>query len=191
MIVISSAEPGDGKTTVVTHLAMALAEAHRKVLVIDADLRSPRMHRAFGISNDRGLRNLLDADAEPAISPLNRLVQTSPLFPGISIIAAGTDSGSISEVVHSSRMLNLVSLSRKQFDIVLIDTPPLLHLAEARIIGKMSDGVVLVFRYGQTTRQSAVNCCQKVSGDGIPLLGTILNDLPFKTLNYPYKAVTH
>jgi capsular exopolysaccharide synthesis family protein len=174
VLVVTSPNPGEGKTTVISNLAVAMAEIHRRVLLIDADLRRPRVHQLFGMPNRFGLTDLLAA-AEP--------IETIPLkasslesgVPGLYVLPSGSRTHNISSLLHSPRMGELLERALRVFDTVLIDTPPVKQIADARVLGRLSDGVVLVLRAGQTTRGTARAAADRFAEDGIRVLGTVLN----------------
>ena len=175
IILVTSPGPAEGKTTIVSNLAMALAETGRRVLLIDADFRRPRLHTIFGVPNERGLMDLL-SDKSPIVDYLAEglIVQTST--PGLSVMPNRPTSSNLSRSLYSPRLRSLFDGLRKDFDMILVDTPPLLHLADARLIATLTDGIVLVIRSGVTDRESALEACQLIQEDGYTLLGTILND---------------
>ncbi len=141
VIVLASPAPKEGKTTVVSNLALALAEVHRRVLLIDADLRKPRMHDIFGVSNEHGLVDVLMAPG-----PLNGQegLVCETIYPGVYVMPAGPVEHAIFNLLYSPRLPELLSRFRKEFDIVLIDTPPMLNMSDARVLGRLADGVILV-----------------------------------------------
>jgi len=174
VLVVSSAVRGEGKTTVASNLAICLAEINQRVLLADADMRRPRLHRVFEVSNRRGLSSLL-ASREP----LPRLeesgcVQPSEV-PNLFVLPAGPPSHSISNLLHSTRVEELLARARNEFDAVVIDTPPMLQISDARVLGAMADGVVLVVRAGKTTRETARAAASRFLEDGTRVLGAILN----------------
>jgi capsular exopolysaccharide synthesis family protein len=174
-IVITSAGPGEGKSTIISNLGLAMAETDRRVLLIDADLRSPRLHEIFCIPNGEGLTGLLRADkpsAEFAASHFFRVRSDSGLY----VLPAGSAGENISHLLYSARLPKLLQLFRDEFDAVLIDTPPMLQAPDARILGRAAGAVVLVIRAGQTSRDTAAAAKQRLSEDGTPVIGTILND---------------
>ena len=174
VVVLTSANPSDGKTTVTTNLAIAMAEVRGNVLVIDADLRRPRLHELFDIKNERGLADLLK---EPALSDelIAQCIQPTRV-PGLSVLTSGTSTLSAANLLHSPNLGELFATLKNQFDMVLIDTPPMLQMADARLIGRVADAVVLVARAGKTTRDAILGAYQRFSEDRIRVLGTILND---------------
>ena len=174
VVVLTSANASDGKTTITTNLAIAMAEVRGNVLVIDADLRRPRLHDLFGVGNDRGLADLLK---EPGLSEdaIAKSIQPTRV-PGLSVLTSGAPSLSAANLLHSPNLNELFAKLKTQFDMVLIDTPPMLQMADARLVGRVADAVVLVARAGQTTRDAILAAYQRFSEDRIRVLGTILND---------------
>ena len=173
-VVLTSANASDGKTTITTNLAIAMAEVRGNVLVIDADLRRPRLHDLFGISNERGLAELLK---DPGLSEeaIAKSIQQTRV-PGLSVLTSGAPTLTAANLLHSPNLSELFAKLKIQFDMVLIDTPPMLHMADARLVGRVADAVVLVARAGQTTRDAILAAYQRFSEDRIRVLGTILND---------------
>ena len=174
VLVLTSANPGEGKTTVVTNLAIALTEISRRVLLIDADMRRPRIHELFDLKNDYGLSDLLNSRSPLNRDPVDVMVQHTEV-PGLYALPSGSVETGASDLLYSPRLAELLLKMRGVFDTILIDTPPMLHLPDARVLGKLSDAVVMVLRAGETTRDVAVAACQRFREDGTPLLGTILN----------------
>ena len=173
--VVSSPSAGEGKTTIVSNLGVALSKSKLRVVVVDGDLRRPNLHRAFGMSNTYGLRNILRGEVDLEKTRTENLVRVTAL-PNISIIPAGEGTEDSVELLHSSNFGFLLSRLKEEFDIVLIDAPPLLHMADARILAKQSDGAILIFRAGSTTRDQAIVARDLIDNDGVRLIGTILND---------------
>ncbi len=182
-IVLTSANPGEGKTTVACNLGLALAEINRRVLLIDGDMRKPRLHDIFGIANDWGLSDLLRGDAPPDGSA-GFVYETE--HRGLYILPAGSGCGSAANLLHSERTPEMLKRFREEFDAVLIDTPPMLNMPDARVLGRSADGVILVVRSGQTTRDMAQAAAQRFGEDGTRVIGTILNDWNPKTLPNGY-----
>jgi capsular exopolysaccharide synthesis family protein len=189
VIVITSANPGEGKTTVASNLALALAEIHQPapsqpVLLIDGDLRRPRLHEIFGVSNRWGLADLL-VGKTPPIDCEGMVSKTG--FRNLCLLPSGVLASNISGLLYSPQVLALLIHMREEFHTVIIDTPPMLHMPEARILGRLADGVILVVRSTETMRYAAVAAKQRLTEDGTRVLGTILNQWdPRKTNNYSY-----
>jgi succinoglycan biosynthesis transport protein ExoP len=181
VLVFTSPCPGDGKTTVVSNLSIAMAEIGRKVLLIDGDLRRPRLHQLFGVTNTWGLSDVLWAETPLETVPILHLVRETKVS-GLSLLPAGSCRNVVpSTEFYSPRMLRLLARLRKEFDIVMVDAPPMIHLADARVLGRLADGVILVIRAGQTTSESALYASQRFAEDGTRVLGTVLNSWDPKT----------
>jgi capsular exopolysaccharide synthesis family protein len=183
VLVVTSAGPGEGKTTTVTNLAVALAKMNRKVLLIDGDLRNPRIHEIFGVDNSMGVTDLLDQvpSDHTAIDPLIQ----STAFPNLYVLPSGpTAKIDSTDVLFSMSMPSLIARCRAQFDMVLIDTPPVMLLPDARLLGRMADAAVLIARAGHTTRGSIKATFQRLVQDHIPVLGIVLNDWNAKASPY-------
>jgi capsular exopolysaccharide synthesis family protein len=154
VLVVTSASPGEGKTTVASNLAIALAEINRRVLLIDADMRKPRLHKVFGVSNLSGLSNLLRERNPLNGTPLAGVAQATGI-PDLFVLSSGPGAVSIPNLLHSERMAELLEKARGEFDTILIDSPPMLPIADARILARSADAVVLVLQAGRTSRDSA------------------------------------
>jgi capsular exopolysaccharide synthesis family protein len=187
VIVLTSPGPGDGKTTVSCNLSIAVAEIGRKVLLIDGDLRRPRLHKVFGVANNWGLSDVLWSGTQLETVPLLDLVRETEVS-GLCVLPGGSRGNTVpSNLFYSPRMSRLLSRLRNEFDMVLIDAPPMIHLADARVLGRLADGVILVIRAGQTTTESALFARQRFSEDGTRVLGTVLNSWdPRSTSRYGY-----
>ena len=179
-LVITSGSPGEGKSTVVSNLASAIAEINQTVLIIDADMRRPRQHRIFGLSNEQGLSDLLRHPAKLDAETVKLLTKQTAL-PGVMLLPSGPGANSVSNLLHSDRTRELLAIARKSFDWVLIDTPPMMQIADARLLGRLADAVVLVIKAGSTTRDTVAACEERLRKDNTKLLGTVLNQWDPKT----------
>jgi capsular exopolysaccharide synthesis family protein len=174
VMVVTSANPMDGKSTVVSNLGIAIAEVNQKTLVIDADLRKPRQHEIFKLKNDRGLSELLRSK-DPVTTLLEGGIIQQTDVPELYVLTSGAVNSAATSLLYSNRMPELIQQLRTQFETILIDTPPMLQIPDARVLGRMVDRVVLVMRAGKTT-SAAQAARQRFAEDGTRLLGTILND---------------
>jgi len=174
VIVFSSPAPHEGKTTIATNLAVALAEIHKRVLLIDGDLRRSRVHDVFGLENRSGLVELLRVP-ETLHMLTDGYAQTTSV-PNLWVMTAGRAGRGDPTLLHSARLGEIVEACRASFDVVLIDSPPMLTMADARVIARHADGIVLVMRANRTTRDSLRDACRRFTEDGTPILGGILND---------------
>jgi polysaccharide biosynthesis transport protein len=179
VIVVTSSAMGEGKSTVVSNLGIAVAEVNHKVLLIDADLRRPRMHEIFGLKNDVGLSDMLRIkDTDPL--PEGIIQETG--VPDLYVLTSGSKSSAATSLLYSNRVPEVLSRLREQFETIIVDTPPMLQIPDARVLGRMVDQVILVVRVGKTTRDAAQAACQRFAEDGTKVLGTILNDWnPYKS----------
>jgi capsular exopolysaccharide synthesis family protein len=186
-LVCTSSKPGEGKTTVAAHLAVALARIGRRVLLIDADLSRPSLHRVFGVSNEAGLTTLLQS---PSITEEALETTIQRASDGVSLLPAGPQMSGAADLLFANDMPDLLAVLKDQFDIVLIDAPPTPQMSHARLFGKMADGVILVVRAGKTTREAVMATLQQFAVDRIPVIGTVLNDWnPKRSPSEYYSAV--
>jgi capsular exopolysaccharide synthesis family protein len=174
VIVLSSPSPKEGKTTVAANLAIALAGINCRVLLIDGDFRKPRLHRVFDIGNEHGLASLLRSQ-EPITGPLNGELRATGI-PGLTLLPSGRASLAETALLYSGRLDEVIALARRDYDAVLIDTPPMTAMPDARVIARLADGVILVARARQTSRASIEAASNRFSQDGACVLGMILND---------------
>jgi polysaccharide biosynthesis transport protein len=175
VFVAVSANPGEGKTTVVSNLAIALAAVGRRVLLVDADLRHPSLHQVFAVSNDAGLAEILQA-TEPVQVVATRVAPIATRIPGLSLLPSGPTVPGNSGVIFSARVNEMFAFYRTQFDTVLVDSPPVGLFADARVVAAASDGVVLIVRSSQTTEDDLRAVFQTLAEDRIKVVGAILND---------------
>jgi capsular exopolysaccharide synthesis family protein len=185
VIVFSSPAPNEGKTTIAANLAVALAEIHKRVLLIDADLRRSRLHHIFNLANEKGMVDLL-RQTEPLNGSLEGHFQATSI-PNLSVMPAGRPSRGDPTLLHSARLGELIKCCREHFDVVILDTPPMLTMADARVIARHSDGVIMIVRANRTSRDSLRDACRRFTEDGTRILGGVLNDWnPKKSGRYGY-----
>jgi polysaccharide biosynthesis transport protein len=175
MILITSPGPAEGKTTVVQNLGIALAETGRRVLLVDADFRRPHLHRKFSLPNEWGLIDLLCEDRPLSEYPPERLGTFTGL-PGLSILPNRVTQNNVSKALYSPRLRTILETLAKRYDMVLVDAPPLLSVADTRIVAPLTDALILVLRSGVTNRESALEAYERIREDGLTLLGTVLTD---------------
>ena len=174
VIMVSSALPGEGKTTVVINLALALAEGGRKVTVVEADLRRPKITRYLGMVGGVGLTNVLAGAAD--VSDVTQYYGDD----GLAVIAAGPTPPNPSELVASASMAELLGKLRASNDFVLVDAPPILPVADSTGLAVIVDGVLLTVRYGTTRTDQLEQAAATVQRVGARTLGVILNIVPPK-----------
>ena len=179
VILISSAKPSEGKTSITTLESIVFALNGARVLLIDSDLRRPSVHLRFRIANKVGLTSVLTGKAllEEAIVPVNAL-------PSLHLLPAGPIAPMPAELLGSLQMQRLVEGLRSSYDFILIDTPPVLTVTDAAVLVSVSDGVVLVLRYGQATRNVVARASEILLRSGAHLLGVVLNAVDLQSSDY-------
>ncbi|MEO1800369.1 MAG: polysaccharide biosynthesis tyrosine autokinase [Cyanobacteria bacterium J06629_2] len=181
--VISSSIPSEGKSTVSCHLAQAAAAMGQRVMLIDADLRRPQVHRWLGVENTEGLSNVLATglDVEEAIVKV-------PQWENLSAITAGDIPPDPTRLLASQKMFTLMERlkSSRKYDLIIYDTPPILGFADGRILSNRTDGVVLVVRIGKTDRSLLKQNIDNIQMSNVPVLGLIANQVNRTTSSYHY-----
>ena len=179
VLLVTSPRPKAGKTTTVANLGISLAEIGRRVLLIDGDLRSPRLGRLFGLHFASGLSDVL-LDGGSGSVTLNSVIRPSTV-PGLYVLPGGSEPGNISKLLHSSYLDILLESARSEYDFVLIDTPPMVGMADARLLSRVADGVILISRPGETSPEQLGEARQRLVDDGTQVIGTILNGCDLRT----------
>jgi succinoglycan biosynthesis transport protein ExoP len=170
-ILFTSPLAREGKSTTVCNLGITLAEANKRVVIIDADLRRPKQSRFFGLSGGPGLTRYLSSNIEPAdiIKPTQ--------VPNLALINAGPLPANPIELLTSEKMDNLVAFLKRSFDYILFDTPPILAVSDALALGPMADGIMLIGRGGQTPIAAMKQAKQRLDAHKLRCLGVILNGI--------------
>ena len=175
IITVTSAVAGDGKTTTVRNLGLALASFNRRVVMIEGDLRYPRLSKSFMLANSWGLTDILRSTNSLEDMPFEALVRPTGKA-GLFVVPSGPSVVNVSSFLYSPRMITLLEVLKGHANIILIDSPPLLAVSDARILGSCSDAVILVIRAHETNRETFSAAAQQLIDDHTPILGTILND---------------
>ncbi len=172
-LVISSAEPGDGKTTVLANLGVSFAQAGKKTLLIDADMRRPGLTMLLGLKGQGGLCDVLMSSGSlqqfgvPQIRSLG--------LAGLDVLSAGTRRPDSAELLASGRLAELLTWAESRYDQILIDSPPGLAASDASIIARLVDGLVLVVQPKKTQRRSVVHAVESFTTLGVNVLGVVVN----------------
>ena len=169
-LLVTSAMPGDGKTTIAANLAVAFAQAGRTVCLVDADLRKPEVHNLFRVANDAGLADML-AGGETTFQAATHPTEVE----GLRVLTSGPVPANPAELVASPRMRSILAGLAKEVDLVVLDSPPLQAVTDAAILASISDGTILVVAAGKTRRALAVRAVETLSRVGARTLGTVLN----------------
>ncbi|MEH2300310.1 MAG: exopolysaccharide transport family protein [Nostoc sp.] len=169
-LMLTSALPGEGKTTLVLGLVASATRMHRRVLVIDANLHNPSLHKILELSNDWGLSLLL---VDETTTHFQDYIQ--PIHPSIDILTAGPVPEDTAKLLSSRRMKELIELFEQTYDLVLIDAPPILGTVDARIVASLCNGIVMVERMGKVTRSELTQATEILSK--LNLIGIIANEV--------------
>lgn len=177
-VLVTSASPGEGKTTTAANLAVSFAHHGMRVLLVDCDLRRGRLHKIFQIPREPGITELVigQEEAEGVIRPTD--------ITGLYVIASGNLPPNPSELLGGDRMRKALASLSEAFDLIVIDTPPLLAASDGAILATLSDGVVLVLRAGSTEEEAAQQAIKQLSGVGARVVGAVLNDPDAKVPTY-------
>jgi len=180
-LAFTSAAPGEGKSTTIANLAITLAYQGDKVLLIDADLRRPTMHQLMGVRNQYGLTTMIakKMTKESAIFPM-------PKISNLHVMPSGPIPPNPSELLGSKRMKNLISELSQEYDWILFDTPPVLAVTDAQILGNHCDGVILVLKSHQTEKKELVKAKELLNKANTNLMGTIMSGVSQKELGHGY-----
>ncbi|MCM3792160.1 CpsD/CapB family tyrosine-protein kinase [Priestia megaterium] len=179
-IVLTSSGAEEGKSTTSSNLATVYAQQGLNVLLIDADLRKPTGHYTFRLENHIGLTNVLTRQ-----STLAQAVQESEI-PHLSVLTSGPIPPNPSELLASAQMTELLKEMKKQFDMIIFDTPPILAVADAQILANQVDGTILVVSSGKTEKDAALKSKELLSNAQGKLLGVVLNNRKVEEGNYYY-----
>jgi non-specific protein-tyrosine kinase len=188
VIAVTSAVPGEGKTTTAINLAISMASTGSKTLIIEADMRRPKVHEYLGVQKSaEGLAELLIGKSGESISSsLSSLVVQNERIPGVDLLPSGHLAPNPSELLDSSKFTQLIEVARGQYANVIIDCPPALPVADASIISTRSDCVVVVVQAGVTKVSQFNGVCDGVRAVGGHVLGAVINMIPISKIDSDY-----
>src|SRR5262245_33266760 len=179
-MMVTSGQPGDGKTTTVFNIALALTQLKAEVLVIDCDMRKPRLHKLLQLQKGEGLSTLLASGGNP-----DNFISRTPVR-GLSVLPCGYVPPNPSELISSESMKELLRLLSERFDYVIIDAPPMISVSDPIILSTLVDGVILVVKSGESKGESVRRACQDLTAVGARVLGVTLNNLNIRKDGYDY-----
>jgi capsular exopolysaccharide synthesis family protein len=182
-LLVTSPGPGDGKTTTAINLATVMAQNGSRVLLIDADLRKPRLHRDFGKPQSPGLTNRIAGKVSEAGEEASiRSTDVEGLF----VMPSGNSAPNPAELLSSERMGKIIDLSKRAFDHIIIDTAPILGLADAMVLSRQVDGLILVASAGKTHKDNVKSSVRRLAQVRAPILGVVLNAVDLESPDYAY-----
>ncbi|HEX8776457.1 MAG TPA: polysaccharide biosynthesis tyrosine autokinase [Pyrinomonadaceae bacterium] len=182
-LLVTSSQPSEGKTTTAANIAVSLAQTGVNVLLIDADLRRPQMHKIFHLENDRGLSTLLSrgAAAPEVLSSIRRHKAS-----GLHVLSSGPATPNAAELLGSDQMRQLLSFLQTIFTYIIIDSPPVTSFTDGVLISSMTDGVLFVVQWGKSPREVARRARQVLQEAGARIIGVVLNNVDPKTSDEKY-----
>jgi succinoglycan biosynthesis transport protein ExoP len=184
-LLVTSGSPGEGKTTTAANTAISLAQTGARVLVIDADMRNPRIHTVFNIANEAGLSTALSRDAseETILSLIG-----SPDDGNLRVLTSGPIPPNPAELLGSKSMKLLLQKLEPHFDHIVIDSPPVMNVTDGVLLASLVDGVILVVHGGRSTREFVRRARQLLRGVGARIFGVVLNNVKLSESNYYYQG---
>jgi capsular exopolysaccharide synthesis family protein len=182
-ILVTSSQPSEGKTTTAINTAFMLAQTGAEVLIVDCDLRRPRLHAHFEIPNTRGLTNWLSGDND-----VEGLLQTYEKQQNLKLLTSGPVPPNPAELLGSDEMRKLLTTLGERFTHIIIDSPPVISFTDASILSTMADGVVLVVHGGKSSRAVVRRAKQQLLDVGAHLFGVVLNNVKMETHDYYYSG---
>lgn len=182
-ILVTSSQPSEGKTTTAINTAFMLAQTGAEVLIIDCDLRRPRLQAHFGAPNSKGLTNLLSGESD-----VDNLVQVYAQQPNLKFLTSGPVPPNPAELLGSDEMRKLLNTLSERFTHVVIDSPPAISFTDASILSTMVDGVVLVVHGGRSSRAVVRRAKQQLLDVGAHIFGVVLNNVKLETQDYYYSG---
>jgi polysaccharide biosynthesis transport protein len=178
IILVTSGQPGEGKTTTVVNTAISLTQLGASVLLIDCDLRKPMVHKLFGLDQGIGLSTYLSRDVQ-----VEGVIHNAQI-PNLSLLPCGPIPPNPSELISSEKMKNLLQIMSERYDHILIDSPPLMNVSDSVILSSMVDGVILVVHGGKSPRAVAQRARQELVNVGAKIFGVVLNNIDLRRDGY-------
>jgi|SRR5690554_1740156 capsular exopolysaccharide synthesis family protein len=172
-LVVSSAAPGEGKSTAAANLAVTLAQSGQRTILVDCDLRKPGQHTIWGLPNEQGLTTMM-----LETSALDRPPLQSAGLENLSVLTSGPQPPYPADVIGSRRMDEIIAALREQADYVIFDAPPVLAVTDAALLALKTDGLLLVLRAGVSRRDQTARAKEELERISVPLIGAVLLDAP-------------
>ncbi|MEM6312890.1 MAG: polysaccharide biosynthesis tyrosine autokinase [Planctomycetota bacterium] len=183
MILVTSPLSGDGKTTSACNLAAAVADSGKRTLLLDADCRRPSVARYLRVGSDHGLTNVLGVE-EPEL-PLDKAIQNTSVD-NLDVLPCGPVPDRPAEMLNSDRFAEMMETLRQRYDVIIVDSPPVLPVTDARVLSDKADATILVLRAGSSTRRSARHAVDSLLRVNAHLVGVLVNGVPVKKKRFGY-----
>ena len=177
-VVVSSAGPSEGKSTAVINLGMVMAQTGTRVLLMDTDMRRPRLHKAFGVSDDVGVSSLVVGEGS-----LERAIKSTDV-PNLFVLPCGPLPPNPAELLHTRAFSELLGKLQERYDCILLDSPPLGPVSDALVLAKQTDGILLVLKVGSTPREQAKRAIRALRDVKARIIGALLNHADLKGGKY-------
>jgi succinoglycan biosynthesis transport protein ExoP len=180
-LVVTSPSPQEGKTTTAVNLAVTMAETGGRVLIIDTDLRRPRLHKSFGVPNQIGISTVIVGK-----SALDEAIKSTDV-PNLDVLPCGPTPPNPSELLHTERFAQVLADCSTRYERIILDSPPCSAVTDPAVLGNVADGVILIVHAGTTTRDAATHARRHLASAKARLLGVILNEIDFSNPAYGYQ----
>src|SRR5258708_38022184 len=181
-ILVTSSQPSEGKTTTAINTAFMLAQTGAQILIIDCDLRRPRLHAQFNLPNVRGLTNCLSGESDD----LDSLIQTYEKQPNLKVLPSGPIPPNPAELLGSEEMRRLLKTLSEKFTHIIVDSPPAISFTDASILSTFVDGVILVVHGGRSSRAVVRRAKQQLLDVGANIFGVVLNNVKMESKSSYY-----
>jgi len=181
LLAVTSATPRDGKTTVAGNLALTYAEQGLRTILVDCDIRRPQVQMTFNLNPSPGLSDVLLKTCD-----IDQAIQVPDLHPSLAVMTTGTPHVSATELIGGADFAALMNELRQRYDAVVIDTPPVLAVSDAALVGALADGTIVVATANKTDQQDLENAVAQLRRLNVPMLGIVLNRVSIRKAGYSY-----
>ena len=186
IIMVTSSEPGEGKSTITANLAISIAKSGKKVIIIDCDPIVPKQHEIFGLPNKTGLSSILN-NPKTEWAPKAEWAVQKTRYPDLCVITSGSISSKSTDMLDSTEMTTLIDFLSQKFDIILLDTPAFLTVADSAQLVSVVDGVALVVRRNRIRKEAVIEACKQLMEFEAPVIGLIVNEAEKNGTYYKFK----
>jgi len=181
LLIVTSSGPREGKTTTVLNLGSAFAQANKRTLIVDSDLRNPSFHRLFNLNNDLGLTNVIAGQ-----NRIDDVIHKDVLMPNLNVLTSGPKSKTPAEIIGSKNTADFMNTVKAAYDIIIFDSPPVLAVTDAQLLSVNADGVILVVQASKIAREVAKKARESLESVKANIIGVVLNNLDMSREHYYY-----